>query len=261
MIERWGRRRFMIGFALTILVALIAVLPPAIAVGTSFSSPTSETWAGGSYEYVFETYGGSLWLSLRLAMSVTVLSIIIGGPAAYAFARFPFPGSRVIERVAVTPLALPGVTVAIALIIGYTALRGNWFLLAGAQMLYTIPYVLRVLGNSLRNLPLDELEAVGKTLGAGRARRFRSIVLPLLLQPVLLAALIVFAISWGEFNVSFLLATPLQSPFSAALYATYTSNSEPVAGAATAIFIAGAIPFIVALQLLDRRAVTEGQGA
>jgi putative spermidine/putrescine transport system permease protein len=78
---------------------------------------------------------------------------------------------------------------------------------------------------------------------------------------VVLASLLVFAISWGEFNVSFLLATPLQMPFAAALYGTYTSNSGAVAGAATALFLLGAVPLVVGLQLIDRRRFEFGQGA
>ena len=51
-----------------------------------------------------------------------------------------------------------------------------------------------------------------------------------------------FTISWGEFNVSFLLATPTTQTFPAALYLTYTTNSFPVAAAATTIFLAAAVP-------------------
>ena len=64
-------------------------------------------------------------------------------------------------------------------------------------------------------------------------------------------SLMVFAVSWGEFNVSYLLNTPLHQTYPAALYATYTSNSFQVAGAATTIFLGGIVPALLAIQLLD----------
>lgn len=181
-------------------------------------------------------------------------------PAAYAFVRHPFRGSPLLEQIAIVPLTLPGVTVAIALIVASGALRGNVVVLAAGQMLYTTAYVVGVMTSALRNLTLDELDAAARTLGANRVERFRRIALPLIVHPIMVAALIAFAISWGEFNVSYLLATPLQMPFAAALYGTYVSNAPSVSGAATAIFVAGALPFLIGIQLIERRPFEFGEG-
>jgi putative spermidine/putrescine transport system permease protein len=260
MIERWGRRRFLSGITMTILIAVLCVLPPALAVSESLRDPASERWSGGAYTYVFETYGSSLLVSVQLAILVVSLSLLIGVPAAYAFARHPFPGARALEALAMAPLALPGVAVAIGVMVGFSLWRQHLLLLAAAQMLYTVPYVVRILTNALRTEELEELHAAARTLGATAPRRFLRVTLPLLKHPLVLASLIVFAISWGEFNVAFLLAAPTQSAFPAALYATYTSNSGPVSGAATAIFLAGALPFLIALQFVEGRTVERGVG-
>lgn len=261
MIERWGRSRMFAGLALTTVVCLVAVVPPVAAIAQSFHPPASEGWSSGAYSYVLSTYSDALKVSIKLAVSVSLASLLVGAPAAYAFARYPFPGSAAVERLATIPLALPGVSVAIAIIIGYGAFRGSWLLLAAGQMLYTVPYVIRIVMNTLRNVPLRELDAAARTLGARRLTRITRVILPTLLHPLVLSALVVFAISWGEFNVSFLLATPTQMPFAAALYGTYTSNSGAIGGAATAIFLAGALPLLIALQFIDRRSVDVGQGA
>jgi putative spermidine/putrescine transport system permease protein len=260
VIERWGRKRFAIGWTVTLALALLAVLPPLAAVLQAFGAPRAEQWSPGAFRYILETYGSSLLFSMRLASFVALASLAIGVPAAYAFVRYPFPGSGALEQLAAVPLALPGVSVAIAVIVGYAELRGNWLLLAAAQMLYTVPYAVRVVANTLRNIPLRALEDVARALGAHAVTRLRHVTAPLLVRPVVLASLIVFALSWGEFNVSFLLATPTQMPFAAALYGTYTSSSAAVSGAATAIFLAGALPLLVALQLLERRPFDFGQG-
>jgi putative spermidine/putrescine transport system permease protein len=76
------------------------------------------------------------------------------------------------------------------------------------------------------------------------------VTLPRLVPGLVLSALLVFAVSWGEFNVSFLLATPLVQTFPAGLYLTYTTNSFPVAAAATLIFLAPILPAFLAIQAL-----------
>jgi putative spermidine/putrescine transport system permease protein len=221
-----------------IALAAIAIAPPLLVVARSFRA--------GAYAKVLDAYGGALLFSLELATSVVIATLVLAVPAAYAFVRYPMP--RVFEQFAMLPLSIPGVTVAVALITAFGAFRGGPLVLACGQMLYTIPYAVGVLTASLRARSLDELDDAARTLGATPWQRFHRITLPLLRHPLVVAAMIAFAVSWGEFNVTYLLATPLQMPFSAALYGAYTSESIPVAGAATAIFIAGALPFLAGIQ-------------
>lgn len=223
-----------------IALAVVAIAPPLIVIAQSLSA--------AAYGRVLENYGHSLLFSVELSLSVVAASLLIAVPAAYAFVRHPFPQSRALEQLAMLPLTLPGVTVAVALIMTFGAFRGGPLVLACGQMLYTIPYVVAVVAASLRAGSLDELDAAARTLGATPWQRFRRLTLPLLRHPLIVAAMIAFAVSWGEFNVTFLLATPLQMPFSAALYTAYTSETIPVAGAATAIFVAGALPFLAGIQ-------------
>lgn len=228
-----------------IALAVIAIAPPLIVVARSLHA--------GAYAKVLSDYGGALLFSLKLATSVVVASLLIAVPAAYGFVRHPFRQSRFLEQFAMLPLTLPGVTVAVALIVTFGAFRGGPLVLACGQMLYTIPYVVGVMTASMRTRSLDEIGDAARTLGATSRQRFRRITLPLLRHPLMLAATIAFAISWGEFNVTYLLATPLQMPFSAALFTAYTSESLPVAGAATAIFIAGALPFLAGVEFVGER--------
>jgi putative spermidine/putrescine transport system permease protein len=223
-----------------VVLTLIAIAPPLLVVAQSLSP--------GAYARVVDRYGSSLLFSIELSLSVVAATLLIAVPAAFAFARHPFRGSRALEHAAMLPLTLPGITVAVALIMAFGALRGGPLVLACGQMLYTIPYVIAVVTMALRTASFDELDAAARTLGAAPWQRFRRITLPLLRHPLAVAASIAFAVSWGEFNVTFLLATPLQMPFSAALYTAYTSETIPVAGAATAIFIAGALPFLTGMQ-------------
>ena len=200
------------------------------------------------FSYVLETWGHALLRSAGVVAAVVPLALLIGAPAAWAFRRRPFPGSRLLESAALVPLAVPGVALAFALIQSAPGFPRFWLLVAG-HLAYTVPLVVKSVGNAVETFD-PRLEAAARSLGAGGWETARRVTLPLLLPALILSALLVFAVSWGEFNVSFLLATPLLQTFPAGLYATYTTNSFPVAAAATLVFLAPVVPALIAIQAL-----------
>jgi putative spermidine/putrescine transport system permease protein len=239
---------------LPVAVVVLGAFVPAARLGLS-----SEQWVAGQegwlslkyFAYVLDLYGGALGFSLLLAAVTVAVGLLITVPAAYALVRHPFPGARLLEELALLPLAVPGIAVAIALIQTWALVRGEWWFVAVGHVLYTSPLLLRTLLHALRGEGF-ELEQAAATLGAGPWQRFRRVTWPRLKRPASLGALIVVAVSWGEFNASFLLATPLHQPFPAALYATYTSNSFAVSSAATTLFLAVVLPLLLAVEKLGR---------
>jgi len=90
----------------------------------------------------------------------------------------------------------------------------------------------------------------------------RWVVLPNLRHAILVGSLLVFAISLGEFNASFLLNTPTNQTYPAALYDTYNLDSFQVSSAATTIFMVMLLPALILLQYIGGREVGEaGQAA
>jgi putative spermidine/putrescine transport system permease protein len=239
------------------LLAVVLATPIAITVAGAFSHAE---WYGersegaavadtaGLFSYVLETWGGALLRSAAVVAAVVPLALLIGAPAAWAFRRRPFPGARLLESAALVPLAVPGVALAFALIQSAPGFPRFWLLVAG-HLAYTVPLVVKSVGNAVETFD-PRLEAAARSLGAGGWETARRVTLPLLLPALVLSALLVFAVSWGEFNVSFLLATPRLQTFPAGLYATYTTNSFPVAAAATLVFLAPVVPALIAIQAL-----------
>jgi putative spermidine/putrescine transport system permease protein len=249
------RRR--LGIAVVVLLALALTAPIAITAAGAFSR---SEWYGqrsegaavqdapALFSYVTATWGRALARSLQVVAAVVPLALLIGAPAAWAFRRRPFPGSRLLESAALTPLAVPGVALAFALIQSMPGASRFW-LLAGGHLAYTVPLVVKAVGNAVDTLD-PRLEPAARSLGAGPWETARRVTLPLLMPALTISALLVFAVSWGEFNVSFLLATPLLQTFPAGLYLAYTTSSFPVAAAATIVFLAPVVPALIALQAL-----------
>ncbi|HKI03672.1 MAG TPA: ABC transporter permease subunit [Thermoanaerobaculia bacterium] len=245
------------GIALTALLALALLAPILITAAGAFSRAE---WYGQRSEgaevdstpklfrYVLEVWGRALLRSGQIVAVVVPLALLIGAPAAWAFRRLAFPGSRLLEAAALVPLAVPGVALAFSMIQCVQGVPRFWLLAAG-HLAYTIPLVVKTVGNAVETFD-PRLEDAARSMGAGRLETAARITAPLLLPSLILSALLVFAVSWGEFNVSFLLAPPLLQTFPAALYLTYTTNSFPVAAAATLVFLAPVVPALIAIQAL-----------
>ena len=74
---------------------------------------------------------------------------------------------------------------------------------------------------------------------------------------MIVGSLLVFAISLGEFNASFLLNTPINQTFPAALYDSYTNDSFQVSSAATSIFMFVVVPVLLAIQFIGGKQMKE----
>lgn len=254
-------------FVIGITGALVAivVLPLCFVVGAAFVSPellglAPDQWTAddgafslGGVRYILATYGPWLSFSLQIALASVILCLVVAVPAGYSLVRYPFPGSRLIEELVLLPLSLPGISMSIALLAAYGWMRGQWLVLGG-HLLYTLPFMLRVTTNALRAQDVAALEMAARSLGAGFWQRLWLVVLPSLRHAMIVGALLVFTVSWGEFNVSFLLNRGHPQTFPAALYNTYANESLHRSSAATAVFLAGAVPAILCIQLLGGRA-------
>lgn len=213
------------------------------------------------YQYVWEVYGGTLQLSLMLAVMSIMICIVLGVLGGYALVRYSFFGKNLIEEMILLPLSLPGIAVSVALIETYGVLRGSWVIILFGHLLYTLPFMLQSVTNTLRSFDFVTLEQAASSMGAGPWIRMRYILLPNLKHAIIVGSLLVFAISLGEFNASFLLNTPFNQTFPAALFDSYTNDSFQVSSAATSVFMFIVIPALMAMQLIGGKEMRDIGGA
>jgi thiamine transport system permease protein len=165
------------------------------------------------------------WFTLWQAVVSTVLTLITGLPAAYAVARFEFPGRRAFLAFVTVPFVLPTVVVATAFLAllrpgGLLAFlhwqRGVAPLLV-AHVFFNLAVVIRIVGGFWANLDRRREEAA-RMLGASPARAFRSVTLPLLAPSILASATVVFLFSFTSFGVALLLADPAHATLEVEIY-------------------------------------------
>ncbi len=157
----------------------------------------------------------ALWLSMKLAGYVAAILLVVGMPIAYWLAYSTWRWKFLLESVVALPLVLPPT------VLGFYALlamgpRGPlgklWIALFGhglaftfgglilASVLYSFPFAVQPLVASFEGVDRRLLDA-SAVLGAGRARTFLKVILPLSLPGVVTAAVLSFAHTLGEFGV------------------------------------------------------------
>jgi thiamine transport system permease protein len=170
---------------------------------------------------------GVLSFTIWQAVLSTFLTLMLGLPAAYLFARFEFRGKSFLRALTAIPFVMPTVVVAAA----FNALLGprGWanlglmglfnlpsppiqFLntftaILVAHVFYNTTIVLRMVGDFWSHLD-PRLEQAAQMLGANRMQTFRQVTFPLLAPAIAAAFLLVFIFNFTSFGVVLILGGP-----------------------------------------------------
>ena len=122
------------------------------------------------------------------------------------------------------------------------------------HVLYTLPFLVRAVQAVLAAIDLKTLEEGAASLGAGPARRFVDIVVPNALPGILAGSLTVVTLSIGEFNLTWMLHTPLLKTLPVGLADSYASMRLEIASAYTLVFFVMIVPLLMAMQWASARA-------
>ncbi len=165
----------------------------------------------------------ALLLSLRTALTSTVVCIVLGVPLALVLARAQVKGMRWLRALVLLPLVLPPVVGGLALLaaFGRTGLVGQYLEAGGlriafttvavvlAQVFVSLPFLVVGLEGALRSVG-TEYEKVATTHGASPTRTLLRVTLPLVAPGLLSGTVLAFARALGEFGATLTFAGSLQ---------------------------------------------------
>ncbi len=209
-----------------VALGLVLVGPPLLFLGAFFVYPLGSilfesfrperggAWA--AFEEVVRDPGlrDVAWFTLWQATISTILTLVVGLPGAYVFARFSFPGRAVLRAATTVAFVLPTVVVGSAFLAlvgpGGTLgveLSGTVWAIFLAHVFFNYAVVVRTVGGLWAHLD-PRVEDAARMLGASRLQTFRSVTLPLLRPAIAAAASIVFLFTFTSFGVVLLLGGP-----------------------------------------------------
>lgn len=211
---------------------------------------------------VWELYADTIWRSYGVALATLAVVTAIGVPAAWVLTLYPGRFSRLLEELLTLPVAVPGLATALALIVSWGSvggLRGSVAFIVIGHVLFTLPFMVRAVRASMQGANLPTLDEAAATLGASRRQRFFDIIVPAAKSGIVTGALTVVTLSIGEFNLTWLLHTPLTKTLPVGLADSYASMRLEVASAYTLVFLLMLLPLMIGLQWLAARS-TRGNG-
>jgi len=157
----------------------------------------------------------SLLISLQLALVTTVILLLLALPLAYVLAFRHFRGRTALEVIVALPLVLPPTVLGyfiLLMIAPHTGLGRAWqsmfdsslaFSFSGmvfASVLYSLPFAVQPMQQALRAIPSSWLE-MARTQGLNVRQTLIHVMLPAARSGVLVAAVLSFAHTMGEFGV------------------------------------------------------------
>src|SRR5262249_11710064 len=155
------------------------------------------------------------------------------------------------------PLAIPGLAIALALLLAYGGLSGfrrsSLFIVAG-HVVFSLPFMVRSVIAVFALIDVKTLDESASSPGSSPLRRFRHVIVPNAVPGILAGSLMVVTLSLGEFNLTWMLHTPLTKTLPVGLADSYASMRLEVASAYTLVFFVMIIPLLVAMQIFADRA-------
>jgi molybdate transport system permease protein len=183
----------------------------------------------------------AVWLSIRVALTATLLSLPFGIGLGYLLARRQFRGKAVVETFISLPLVLPPVVTGylLLLLLGRRGFIGQyldqWF---GIHLVFTwqgaalaaavmsFPLMVRAIRVAFAAVD-PRLAQAARTLGAGRAETFFRVSMPLARRGIIAGAVLGFARGLGEFGATVMIAGNIPGETQTIPLYIYTQSNSP----------------------------------
>jgi putative spermidine/putrescine transport system permease protein len=236
------------------MVFILAPLLVTVAISISTSEyadfpPRGFTLAWYAKVLADPDFQASLSFSLMLALAATLGALGLGVPAAFAVARYRFPGHAAIAAALLSPLVFPVLITGVALLRMFSLLNSNstplnmWI----AHVLVTMPYVVRTATASLILADIT-LEDAARTLGAARWTVFRRITIPQIAPGLAAGTLFAFMVSFDNFPISLWLADAQHNPVPILIFQTINNVFDPSIAAISTLMILLAMAIVLILE-------------
>jgi len=234
-------------------------LPIAVVVLFSFNSVKSlQSFQGFSlqwYEEFFQdsTLRESLFVSLEIAVITMVVATILGTALAIGLVRARTRWSPAANVLMLIPLVTPEIVAGISALIIFSQLgiQLSFWTIVIAHITFSISYVTIVVRGRLASMG-DEVEQAAMDLGATRFGAVRLVLFPELWPAVVAAGLLVFALSFDDFVISFFTTGEDVQPLPVRIWSAIRFGVSPTINAIGTLMMAVSITAVIAAVMIPR---------
>ena len=246
-------RLYTVGFFALMFAPLVVV------VLFSFNAERSVQNFGGFslqwYEAFLESESlrGSLVASLEIALATMLVATVLGTLLAFGLVRARTRFASSANVLMLIPLVTPEIVAGVSALLLFSQLgmRLSLLTIVIAHITFSISYVTVVVRARLASLN-PEVEQAALDLGATRWQTFRLVVLPALWPAVLAAGLLVFALSFDDFVLSFFTTGESPQPLPVRIYSAIRFGVTPTINAIGTLMLAISLAAVALALVLQR---------
>ena len=245
------------------ILSVVYILPVYVMVVTSLKTPAEITQRqyllpGGTLQ--FGNYATALRLvlpslvnSTLVVVTVTALSVLVGGLGGYFLARFKWPITKVVFVLLAIALYLPYQAVLIPLvqIVAKTRLALTFAGLILSYLILNVPLASVLMATFFFSVP-RELEESAQVDGASAAQVYRAVYLPLMTPALTAVATFALLLAWNEYLYQYLLLSSIRNTTVAVAIAQFFNSDEAPWNYMMAAAIIYSLPPIVIFYALRR---------
>lgn len=190
--------------------------------------------------------------SLIVASGVTIISLVLGTFAGYAFARFSFPKKNALQQLFLFTNMLPPIVIIISVFFIFAKLKllDSVFSLILLYSAFIAPFVIWMMRAYFMTVP-RELEEAAMIDGCNRIGALFKIILPLSLPGLVANGILAFLMSWEEFLFALVLTTNDAKTVTVAI-AEFNAKQYVDFGMIATGGILGAIPPVIIALIFGR---------
>ncbi len=239
--KRLGRR---LGNCYAFLVFVFIYIPIIVMIVFSFNDQRNNYYWNGFtlkwYEVLFTESDllGFLVNSLIVAITATVISIIIGVLGAMGLMRFEFKLKQAINSALYIPIVIPEVVLGISLLMLYDLANFPLGLMSMilAHATFCIPFVVIIMRGRMSGMDLS-VEEASQDLGANRVTTFFRITLPMLVPGILSSAFMSFTLSIDDVIISNFVSGPYSTTLPVKILSMVKVGLKPEVNALTSLMV------------------------
>lgn len=208
-------KRSRLPMIITLAVLVFLYAPLVVLIANSFNeSRFGGSWEGFTWKWYEKLWQAddiweSLGITLKIAISATLASIVLGTLAALALHRFASRLQTVHHTLITLPLALPDILMGMSLLALFVAfgMETGMLTIWIAHVTFCLSYVTMVVLGRLQDFDFTLLDAA-RDLGATRWQAARKVLLPLLAPGILAGGLLAFTLSIDDYVITFFVSGP-----------------------------------------------------
>lgn len=145
--------------------------------------------------------------SLIVTLATTLLTLVVGFPAAYSLARFQFVGRQALAFFILAMRMAPGIAIVLPVYLLYRQINftNTWHGLILIYTTFNLPFIIWLLRTFIASIPV-EIEESAMCDGCSRVRTFFHITIPLASAGIAVSSVFAFVLAWNEFLFAFILS-------------------------------------------------------